>query len=167
MSVIAQPYQPTAINTASMLKQAKRGQRAVTTAQCLVLSVHPDRREMLVRSANDAGWDTVACADAQVAWQTAQRERFAMALVDLESADQLQASYRDLAEHIIKNQQTLMVVCGHEEDTAEELWARQAGAWLYLPGVSANCNIRDLCQEAWPVAEKLHRLAAATTPTAF
>lgn len=112
---------------------------------------------MLVRAANEAGWDTVACADAKSAWHTAERERFAMALVDLEAADSCSAQYRELAEHIIGSQKTLTLVCGNEGNAAEEIWARQIGVWLYLPGVTVNCDVRSLCAEAMPIAEKVYR----------
>ncbi len=157
MSLIAELRRSAATGTASLLKRAADDRPASTTAQCLVLSVNPKRRQMLVRSANEAGWDTVACADAKSAWHTAQHERFAMALVDLETAEGYGAHYRDLAEHIISSQKTLTLVCGHEGNTAEEIWARQIGVWLYLPGVTIDCDIRGLCAEAMPVAEKVFR----------
>lgn len=163
MSMIAGLEQLEAINTASLLTRTRGVARTTTTAQCLVLSLNPKRREMLVRSANEAGWDTVACADARAAWHTAQRERFAMALIDLESAQTCDAQYRDLAEHMMGSQRTLTVVCGHEGNAVEEIWARQTGVWLYLPGVTADCDIRGLCAEAMPVAEKVsHQRELAT-----
>ncbi len=154
MSTIAELEKLGAINTASLLTRASGVQKGTTTAQCLVLSLNPKRRDMLVRSANEAGWDTVACADAKTAWHTAQRERFAMALVDLETASACDAQYRELAEHMLGSQKTLTVVCGREGDAAEEIWARQTGVWLYLPGVTPDCDIRSLCVEAMPVAQK-------------
>jgi hypothetical protein len=40
------------------------------------------------------------------------------------------------------------VICGSEDNVDEELWARQLGAWLYLPGVTDGDSLTSLCVEA-------------------
>ena len=45
----------------------------------------------------------------------------------------------------------LLVICGHEGEVEEEIWARQLGVWLYVPGLS-NAPAEDLsllCQQAY------------------
>ena len=42
----------------------------------------------------------------------------------------------------------LLVICGSEDNVDEELWARQLGAWLYLPGVCDGDSLTSLCVEA-------------------
>jgi ActR/RegA family two-component response regulator len=110
---------------------------------------------MLSRAANDAGWDTVVCTGAAKAWNTVQRQRFQMALVDLEFAASQVEAFKELTEHFNSTQGALLMVCGKEGNALEEIWARQLGAWLYLPGVSQESDVRALCEDAVPVVEKL------------
>ena len=44
----------------------------------------------------------------------------------------------------------LLAICGHEADPQEEIWARQLGVWLYLPGLSTQHvgEISVLCEQA-------------------
>jgi hypothetical protein len=50
-----------------------------------------------------------------------------------------------------------MIVCGNEGRIEEEMWVRQAGAWLYLPGVTESSNFALLCGEARQIAQRLHK----------
>jgi hypothetical protein len=43
----------------------------------------------------------------------------------------------------------------------EEIWARQLGAWMYLPGVNDHSDVAMLCGEARNAAEKLSSLGGA------
>jgi hypothetical protein len=47
------------------------------------------------------------------------------------------------------------VICGNEGRPQEEIWARQLGAWLYLPGVVESDDVAMLCGEARQIAEQL------------
>jgi hypothetical protein len=47
-----------------------------------------------------------------------------------------------------------VVVCGSGDSVDEELWARQLGAWVYLPGVSGGDALMSLFAEARRVAER-------------
>jgi hypothetical protein len=78
-----------------------------------------------------------------------------MSLIDLQRAAAETGALKKLTEHVVTNQPTLLVVCGNEGNAVEEIWARQLGAWLYLPGVSQACNVQALCEEALPVAERI------------
>jgi ActR/RegA family two-component response regulator len=137
-----------------VLKRTVEQYKSTTTIHCLVVSGSQSRREMLSRAAKEAGWDTVVCADAANAWSAVQRHRFEMALIDLEFAADTDAC-REFTEHVSSSQQALLVVCGQEGNALEEIWARQLGAWLYLPGVAQKSDVRALCSEAVPVVEKL------------
>lgn len=138
--------------------------KQTATFQCLVVSAHDTMREMLTRSVNEAGWDAVVCSDAGDARTAVQRDRFQMALVDLQdlTLDET-ASFRQLSERIASSPGPLLVLCGNEGDGMEEIWARQLGAWLYLPGVDLDSDLMSLCAEALPVAEKLIGDSAAST----
>jgi hypothetical protein len=48
----------------------------------------------------------------------------------------------------------LLVVCGSEDSVDEEMWARQLGAWVYLPGVSGADALMSLFAEARRVGER-------------
>lgn len=130
--------------------------KQTATFQCLVVSAHDAMREMLTRSANEAGWDAVICSGASVACTAIQRDRFQMALIDLQdlTLDET-AAFRELAEQVALSPDGLLMLCGNEGDCMEEIWARQLGVWLYLPGVDLNSDLVSLCAEALPVAEKL------------
>ena len=46
------------------------------------------------------------------------------------------------------------MVCGSEDSVDEELWARQLGAWVYLPGVSSGDALMSLFAEARRVSDR-------------
>ena len=162
MSLVAQQYRESVASTVSVLKPTVKQDKPTTTIQCLILSASQSRREMLSRAANEAGWDTVVCADATNAWSIVQRQRFEMALIDMEFAASDASAFKELTEHVSVSQKALLMVCGEEGNASEEVWARQLGAWLYLPGVSQESDVRALCKEALPVVEKLTGKSLAT-----
>jgi hypothetical protein len=118
---------------------------------------------MLASAADQAGWKTVVCAEVDKSWNAAQREVFQLALIDLQDTNGTREELRQLGKQLSQDRHLLLVICGNENDPREELWARQIGAWLYLPGVSDQCNIQQLCAQARPLAEQLAtRLNPAT-----
>jgi len=60
----------------------------------------------------------------------------------------------EIAEEFASRPGTLLVVCGAEESVDEELWARQLGAWVYLPGVSSGDALVSLFSDARRVIER-------------
>lgn len=60
----------------------------------------------------------------------------------------------EIAEEFAGRPGTLLVVCGSDDSVDEELWARQLGAWVYLPGVSGGDALMSLFAEARRVAER-------------
>ncbi len=156
MSLLTHQLANLDVGTSSVLKSDIGSKLPVTTLQCLVLSECSGRREMLARAASDAGWDVLVSGEPNAGWSIVQRQLFGMAIVDLDGSESA-ATYRDLAEHLSTHQQrALLMVCGNEGDAMEEVWARQLGSWLYLPGVSEESDIAALCRQAVPVAEKLN-----------
>jgi hypothetical protein len=143
----------------STVATAVKPKTANTIFQCLVVSESRSRREMLMLAANDAGWDTVVCADPENALVEAERTKFRMALIDFEGHGVGLGSspgMRRLCQHLSSgNSDLLMCVCGREGDAEEEIWARQLGVWLYLPGVDHGEHISLLCDEGRQIAEKL------------
>ena len=60
----------------------------------------------------------------------------------------------EVAEEFAGRPGTLLVVCGSEDSVEEELWARQLGAWVYLPGVSSGDALVSLFAEARRIGER-------------
>ena len=124
--------------------------------QCLVVSADSDRRQMLDRAAMEGGWETVVCADTNRAIGEFHRTRFLLVLVDLEGEGHASPeNFRQLCEQVSsESNNVLMAVCGHDGDAMEEIWARQLGVWLYLPGVTDGDDLSGLCSEACGIAEQ-------------
>ena len=130
----------------------------VALPQCLIVSPSQSRRAMLASGANDAGWDAVVCDDRHGALSEFHRTRFELAMIDVEAyGEGIPDGYRDLCEQLSQESQDLLLaVCGHEGDPMEEIWARQLGVWLYLPGVTDGDDMMSLCSEARRIADELH-----------
>ncbi len=143
------------------LRFAKRAAKATSTMQCLVVSADRRRGEMLQQAATEGGWKTYVCVDAATALTHVSRSFVQLAVVDLE-----RQSWRDFCpvlELLTSQSGVLLIVCGNEGNVEEELWVRQRGAWLYLPGVAETNNLALLCGEARQIVERLAR--AAPTPS--
>ena len=145
-------------------RAASRSNKVTDTSylRCLVVAKSASRRAMLAQAAEQVGWDSAACDSVESGWQACESQRYEMAIVDLDSLGQTATeSMRDLAGQIATHPDLLLMICGNEGDALEEIWARQLGAWLYLPGVTDRCDVEALCRQALPVAE---RLAGARRP---
>jgi hypothetical protein len=123
---------------------------------CLVVSMSPRRAQLLVRAAHDEQWATILCNTAEDALRQSVRQRVDLALVDLQSALPAQERVlRLLVEQLAARNGPLMAVCGKPDDTTGEVWSRQLGVWMYLPGVDSQSDIALLCGEARNILQKL------------
>ncbi|MBX7073985.1 MAG: hypothetical protein K1X71_12630 [Pirellulales bacterium] len=123
--------------------------------QCLIIAPNDKHRRELVDAATEAGWVTVDCRNPQEALDCQQRLLFQLALVDLASRNHvLHHALRDAAATLSQQSGALLVVCG-EGSADEEIWARQLGAWLYLPGVVEGGELASLFGEARELAARL------------
>ena len=61
------------------------------------------------------------------------------------------------------NKGLLLAVCGKPDDTTGEVWSRQLGVWMYLPGVDGRSDIALLCGEARNILKKMGDTAAQAT----
>ena len=141
---------------------------AVATHQCLVLSPSYDRRNMLRTAATDSGWRAIVCADAETARIASSRQRFALALVDLDidaREPAVEREYRDLLRELASQGDVLLAICGNDERGSDEMFARQLGAWMYLAGVTASDDLAMVCGEARQIADKLAAAEARASPT--
>jgi DNA-binding NtrC family response regulator len=124
---------------------------------CLIVSTASERQEMFARAAIEAGWDIAVVDDAESALAHQRRNFMQLAFVDLESDGT--GNLRELLEHFAPARGLLTIACGTEGDCEEEIWVRQVGAWLYLPGVSDETQLTVLCGEARHIVERLHASA--------
>ena len=123
--------------------------------QCLVVSEDALRRDMLSRSAKQSGWETIACTEAEDAMRIAPRTFLQLAIVDLESASgQRPAGFDPLLQQLAGTSDILLVACGNDGNIQEEIWSRQLGVWLYLPGVIDAEGMTMMCGEARQIAER-------------
>lgn len=117
--------------------------------QCLVSSASRTRRNLISQAATDAGWDAVVCTAPDEASDALKRNAFHFAMVDLDDCGQTPTGARELVQTLIADSRRILVgVCGHEADPDEEIWARQLGIWLYLPGVTTSSEVAMLCEQA-------------------
>jgi hypothetical protein len=62
---------------------------------------------------------------------------------------------RSVVEHLATQGEVLTVVCGGMGNPTEEIWARQLGVWIYLPGVIDPHDMQPILGEARDIAERL------------
>jgi DNA-binding response OmpR family regulator len=123
---------------------------------CLVVSMSARRAQLLVRAAHDEHWATIVCNTAEDALRQSVRQRVDLALVDLQSAPASQERVlRLLVEQLAARNGPLLAVCGKPDDITGEVWSRQLGVWMYLPGVDNQSDIALLCAEARNILQKL------------
>ena len=156
MSVVAlEPVVETAVCITEARPIPERPSKKHTSVlRCLVVSEDPSRLELLAGSAADAGFEPIACADTAKAWMACRSDELAFAFVDL-AATSCEATAKDLGEYLSRDRKLLVCVCGQEGEPLEEIWARQIGAWLYLPGIGDREGLTGLCTEARPVVERM------------
>ncbi len=135
-----------------------------TVHLCLVVSTSPRRAQLWVRAAHEEQWATIVCNTADDAIRQAVRQRIELALVDIQSVPPPQERVlRKLVEQLAARDGPLIAVCGNPDDTLGEVWSRQLGVWMYLPGVDSQSDIALLCSEARNILKKLeHQPAYAT-----
>ena len=150
----------TSLPTTLASSDPRRGFTRVAPAalrMCLVVSASPQRSQLLVRAAHQEHWATIVCRGAEEAARQAVRNRIQLALVDMQSIPLGQErALRALVEQLASRDGPLVAVCGNPNDTLGEVWSRQLGVWMYLPGVDRESDLALVCSEARSIVEKLH-----------
>jgi DNA-binding response OmpR family regulator len=127
-----------------------------TLFTCLIVSSSARRAQLLVRAAHEENWATIVCNAAEDALRHSVRQRVHLALVDLQTAPPAhERMLRLLVEQLAARNGPLLAVCGKPDDTTGEVWSRQLGVWMYLPGVDSQSDIALLCAEARNILQKL------------
>ena len=131
---------------------------------CLVVSTSARRAQLWVRAAHEERWATIVCTTGDDAIRQSVRHRVDLALVDLQSASSEQEErLKALVQQLASHNGPLLAVCGKPDDTTGEVWSRQLGVWMYLPGVDGQSDIALLCGEARNILKKLGDGAAHAT----
>jgi len=140
----------------AMSNQASpRSARAPGVLKCLVVSGDSVLRKRLDAVSELSGWSGCeAPADAAELAAVVESD-FQLVVVDIARplGDRVSDSV-EVDEEFACRPGTLLVVCGAEESVEEELWARQLGAWVYLPGISGGDALVSLLTEARRVVER-------------
>ena len=118
---------------------------------CLVLSWSQQRAQLLQSVAIDEAWQAKVCGDVQEFLRSVFQLDVPLTVVDLPRKGT--ASYTELREIATQTHgvnRSLLVVCGASTggDADEEQWARELGAWAYLPGVTEVSGWRLVFAEA-------------------
>jgi uncharacterized protein YgbK (DUF1537 family) len=131
---------------------------------CLVVSTSAQRAQLWVRAAHEEHWATIVCTTGDDAIRQSVRQRVDLALVDLQSASaEQEVRLRTLVQQLASRKGPLLAVCGKPDDTTGEVWSRQLGVWMFLPGVDSQSDIALLCGEARNILKKLSDSAAHAT----
>lgn len=124
---------------------------------CLVVSPLPQRSRILIRAAQEEHWATIVCREAEEAARQAVRNRIQLALVDIQAVPASdEREYRRLVEQLAGRGGPLVAVCGNPNDSLGEVWSRQLGVWMYLPGVDSESDLAIVYSEARAIVEKLY-----------
>lgn len=134
---------------------AARAMRRPGLQACLVVTGDQALRNRLEAVAELSGWS--ACSTPETTAELGEFVESDYQLVVVDIARPLGERVNDsieIAEEFASRPGTLLVVCGSEDNVDEELWARQLGAWVYLPGLSSGDALVSLFSDARRVAER-------------
>lgn len=116
---------------------------------CVVLSWSEQRSQLLQAIAQDETWQAKVCGDVQDFLRSVFQLEVPLTIVDLPPrGSATYESLREMATQTCGINRSLMVVCGAEDDSEEEQWARQLGVWAYLPGATRMSGLRMVFAEA-------------------
>jgi DNA-binding NtrC family response regulator len=125
---------------------------------CLVVSPDPLRQLMFGKAAVKNGWRQVVCADQASALPHLAAGTVGMVLVDTVTPNPNTAADRRLLVELLSDQKELLtVVCGRTNDPEEEIWARQCGAWMYLPGVAPESDLDPILGAGKETIERMRQ----------
>ena len=132
-----------------------RTTRAPGVLNCLVVSGDASLRKRLDAVSELSGWSGCEAPADAAELSAAIDSDFQLVVVDIaRPLGERVSDSVEAAEEFASRPGTLVVVCGAEESVEEELWARQLGAWVYLPGVTSGDALVSLLAEARRVVER-------------
>jgi hypothetical protein len=129
-------------------------------SRCLVVTGQAGFRNRLTAATELAGWEECDAPKTDGDIRSAIDGDYRLVLVDIANPVGNRVSDMvELAEEFAARPETLVVICGPEDGIDEELWARQLGAWVYLPGAIAGDGLVSLFHEAVRLADRRHAFA--------
>ena len=154
------------VTAGSAVTASDTSSSAVSGLGCTVIGFSEHRRQLIASAAAAAGWTVVELADPKAARIQLLRKPPAMVVIDVE--DQSGAApeaLKSLAERVSTQRDVLIAMCGNEGNAVEEIWARQLGAWLYLPGVVDDTDLSGLLKEGSQVAARRASAGCRSSPS--
>lgn len=136
--------------------EGRRSARRRTTGfagKCLLVSAEEAFLEGMQRAATGAGWDCALSTSPQDSLRRAFLHCFGLAIVDIHPVEH-RKMLSDLFRILSSSAGGLVVAYDGKAEPASELWARQNGAWLYVPGAAEWDSLSVACAEARRVHEK-------------
>ncbi|MEX2186354.1 MAG: hypothetical protein WD875_06160 [Pirellulales bacterium] len=157
-----------ALATASATSTTVGTRQLTALRQCLVVSSHPQRCESLREAAIEGGWLPIVFADAELAWDESRRSVMPLVVVDVhDAADRPAVACRQLVERLSRESGRLLAVCGGDAmPPQDEIWARQLGAWMVMPGIVDAHDVASVYEEAGKVIERSEAAAIPSIPHA-
>jgi hypothetical protein len=105
--------------------------------QCLVMAGSPARRELFRSTAENSTWQAEVTGDLQEFVRSFFRHTAPLTIVDMPGIEMARYSeFREAALRVSGLNDSLLAICASEGNFSEETWARQLGAWMYLPMVT-------------------------------
>jgi hypothetical protein len=134
---------------------AARMARAPGLLKCLVVSGNDGFRNRLDGISELSGWSACETPADAAELRSVVDGDYQLVIADIARplGDRVSDTV-EIAEEYASRPGTLLVVCGSEDSVDEEMWARQLGAWVYLPGVSGADALMSLFAEARRVGER-------------
>lgn len=132
-----------------------RTARGTGLLKCLVLSGNRGLRNRLDAVTELSGWTACDAPEVSADLQSVIDGDYQLVIVDVAHplGDRVNDTV-EVAEELASRPGTLLVVCGSEESVDEELWARQMGAWAFLPSVTCGDALVALFADARQFAER-------------
>ncbi len=134
-----------------------------SASKCLLVSSDQDFLDGMSRAASVAGWQCASCRHPEDSLRQAFLNRFGLAIVDIGPAKN-RRSLTDLFRLVIDSGSGLVIAYDKRGDPTLELWARENGAWLYVPGIADWEDLSLACREAMRVNQHIRNRDAIGAP---
>ena len=155
MMVFATGITSEAVKPGAGLATSNRTVRGPGLLKCLVLSGDRGLRNRLDAVMELSGWSACDAPENAADLQAVIDGDYQLVITDIAHplGDRVSDTV-EIAEELASRPGTLLVVCGSTASVDEELWARQMGAWVYLPGVAGGDALVSLFTDARRLAER-------------
>lgn len=134
-------------------RRSARRRSAGFAGKCLLVSKEEAFLEGMKRAASGAGWDCATSMSARDSLRRAFLHCFGLAIVDIDPSAQRQL-LADLFRILKSGSGGLVIAYDRNAEPESELWARQNGAWLYVPGAAEWDSLSVACAEARRLQER-------------